>query len=290
MTVLRHSSRRDKLDVSLLNARLSNAVSYDRIAGYFRSSLLEVAGEAIEEVVGKVRVVCNSDLGTRRCRNRQGSAAGDAAVLVCVRTGETGGTGAAGRNRFRRLFDLLASGRLEVRVLPDSVFGLVHGKAGVIRYGEGRATSFLGSVNESLSAWRLNYELMWEDDSAEAVDWVQTEFDALWGHPMAVPLADFIVQDVKRLADRQETAIEDWRRDAQASAASAAVESPVYRQEFGLWAHQKYFVKLAFDAHRRGTARFVLADQVGLGKTVQLALAALLMALTGDKPVLTSRC
>jgi hypothetical protein len=37
---------------------------------------------------------------------------------------------------------------------------------------------------------------------------------------------------------------------------------------------------------RRGTARFVLADQVGLGKTVQLALAALLMALTGDKPVL----
>ena len=62
MTVLRHSSRRDKLDVSLLNARLSNAVSYDRIAGYFRSSLLEVAGEAIEDVVGKVRVVCNSDL------------------------------------------------------------------------------------------------------------------------------------------------------------------------------------------------------------------------------------
>lgn len=45
-------------------------------------------------------------------------------------------------------------------------------------------------------------------------------------------------------------------------------------------------MKLAFDAHRRGTARFVLADQVGLGKTVQLALAALLMALTGDKPVL----
>jgi len=61
MTVLRHSSRRDKLDVSLLNGRLSRAVC-GRIAGYFRSSLLEVAGEAIENVVGKVRVVCNSDL------------------------------------------------------------------------------------------------------------------------------------------------------------------------------------------------------------------------------------
>jgi len=64
------------------------------------------------------------------------------------------------------------------------------------------------------------------------------------------------------------------------------VETPVYRKEFGLWAHQKYFVKKAFDAHRRNGARFILADQVGLGKTVQLALSAMLMALDGDKPVL----
>lgn len=62
MTILRHSSRRGRLDTSLLTARLSSAVSYDRIAGYFLSSLLEVAGEALEKVSGKVRVVCNSDL------------------------------------------------------------------------------------------------------------------------------------------------------------------------------------------------------------------------------------
>ena len=55
----------------------------------------------------------------------------------------------------------------------------------------------------------------------------------------------------------------------------------------GLWEHQKYFVKLAFDAHRGPHgARFVLADQVGLGKTLQLAMAAQLMALVGDRPVL----
>lgn len=62
MTVQRHSSRKEKLDTSLLQARLAGAGSYDRIAGYFRSSLLEVAGEAIEGVTGKTRVVCNSDL------------------------------------------------------------------------------------------------------------------------------------------------------------------------------------------------------------------------------------
>src|SRR5690606_36527841 len=33
-------------------------------------------------------------------------------------------------------------------------------------------------------------------------------------------------------------------------------------------------------------ARFLLADQVGLGKTIQLSVSALLMSLLGDKPIL----
>jgi len=33
-------------------------------------------------------------------------------------------------------------------------------------------------------------------------------------------------------------------------------------------------------------ARYILADQVGLGKTIQLALSAQLMALGGSKPIL----
>ena len=60
--ISRFSSRRQRLDRSFLTARLQGAQSYDRIAGYFSSSLLEVAGEAIDSVSGKVRVVCNSDL------------------------------------------------------------------------------------------------------------------------------------------------------------------------------------------------------------------------------------
>ena len=58
----RHSSRRQPLDSGFLNARLQGASSYDRIAGYFSSSILEVAGEALESVQGGVRVVCNSAL------------------------------------------------------------------------------------------------------------------------------------------------------------------------------------------------------------------------------------
>jgi hypothetical protein len=50
------------------------------------------------------------------------------------------------------------------------------------------------------------------------------------------------------------------------AAAAAAVETPVYRREQGLWPHQKYFARLALERHRLGGARLVLADQVGLGK------------------------
>ncbi len=70
-----------------------------------------------------------------------------------------------------------------MRVLPDSAFGLIHGKAGVVRRADGTATAFLGSVNESASAWKVNYELLWEDDDPETIAWVQEEFDALWNDP-----------------------------------------------------------------------------------------------------------
>ena len=99
-------------------------------------------------------------------------------------------------------------------------------------------------------------------------------------------LAEFVVGDLDRLARREVIReVDRWRDDPHP--ASAVIEAPVYRREVGLWEHQKYFVKLAFDAHRGPHgARFVLADQVGLGKTLQLAMAAQLMALVGERPVL----
>ena len=83
--------------------------------------------------------------------------------------------------------------------------------------------------------------------------------------------------------------INDWKQDPEQDPASGVIETPVYRREYGLWPHQRYFIQLAYDAHKNGGARFILADQVGLGKTVQLALSAMLMALYGSKPILVMR-
>ncbi len=88
-------------------------------------------------------------------------------------------------------------------MIPDAHFGLIHGNAGVITLADAHRTSFLSSVNESLTAWRLNYELLWEDDDPKTVDWVQEEFDALWHSPFAVKLAEAVVKDIGRLAVRR---------------------------------------------------------------------------------------
>lgn len=287
--ISRFSSRRQPLARAYLSERLKGAQTYDRIAGFFSSSLLEVAGEEIDSISGKVRVVCNSDLHPLDVQTAKAARDGlwkswtAAQPESCL--DETAPQ--AGQERFRRLYQLLRSGKLEVRVLPDEAFGLVHGKAGVITLADGTRTSFLGSVNESKTAWRINYELIWEDPSPEAAAWVQEEFDALWSHPLAQPLSEAVVQDIERFSRRQVLrSIDDW--EAKPEPAAAFIEAPVYRKEVGLWEHQKYFVKTAFDAHRgpMKKARFVLADQVGLGKTIQLAMTAQLIALTGEKPIL----
>ena len=283
MTIQRHSSRRRTLGGSFLRPRLEGARNYDRIAGYFSSSVLEIAGEQFEGVQSTVRIVCNSRMARE---DAEVARAAQAAMRREWCESRPEALGDAARPRFRRLYDGLRSGKLAIRVLPNDAFGLIHGKAGVITLADGRRTCYIGSANESASAFQLNYELIWEDDDPEAVEWVQQEFHALWSSPLAVELAEFVVDDLDRLARREEIRdIERWRDDP--DPAAAVIEAPVYRRDAGLWEHQKYFVKLAFDAHQGPHgARFVLADQVGLGKTLQLAMAAQLMALLGDKPVL----
>jgi len=183
----RFSSRRKRLDHAFLADRLRVAKSYKRIAGYFRSSIFELVGEEISNIPD-VRIVCNSELD-----------AADIAISKHVREttlkerwNETPAEVEAllHRDRYRKLHQLLTSGRVHIRVVPkDRVF--VHGKAGVIEGPNGAKTCFLGSINETKSAFAQNYEILWEDTSAEGVKWVEEEFDALWKD--SFPLPDAIV-------------------------------------------------------------------------------------------------
>ncbi|HUZ94749.1 MAG TPA: phospholipase D-like domain-containing anti-phage protein [Edaphobacter sp.] len=277
--IRRFSSRRERLDHAFLSARLKEAQSYKRIAGYFRSSIFELVGEEIA-AVPKVQIVCNSELDAAdvvvskhvretALKERWNEAPSEVEALLH-------------RERYRRLYDLLASGRVEIRVVPkDRVF--VHGKAGVIEGADGSKTCFLGSINETRSAFAQNYEILWEDTSEEGVTWVEEEFEALWKD--AYPLPDAIIEEIKRVADRVEIRFEEATLEELPAAALA--ESPIYRGGEQLQPWQRSFVTM-FLQHREtyGKARLLLADEVGVGKTLSLAASAMISALLDDGPVL----
>ena len=275
----RFSSRRQRLDHAFLSTKLQGARSYKRIAGYFRSSIFELVGEEIASIP-KVQIVCNSELDVAdvavskhvretALKERWNEAPAEVEALLH-------------RDRYRRLHELLTSGRVEIRVVPkDRVF--IHGKAGVIEAADGSKTCFLGSINETKSAFAQNYEILWEDPSPDGVAWVEEEFEALWKD--AYPLPDAIVEEIKRIADRVEIRFEDAKTEELPAAALA--ESPIYRGGEQLQPWQRSFVTM-FLQHREtyGKARLLLADEVGVGKTLSLGASAMLSALLDDGPVL----
>ena len=184
--IRRYSSRRASLHKSFLQLRLQGATRYDRIAGYFQSSLLELANRELA-AISQVRIVCNTDINPddlRTVRMATGVRRNELEEEL-LRMVWNGGQfphmvdvhGAPAQRRFQLLYEMLVSsgknGRLfEIRVIPDAEFGFVHGKGGVIS-GPTGTTSFVGSANDSANAWTRNYELVWEDESPESVAWMQ---------------------------------------------------------------------------------------------------------------------
>src|SRR4029450_6266641 len=99
------------------------------------------------------------------------------------------------------------------------------------------------------------------------------------------PLPDAIVDEIKRVADRVEIHFQDIKPDL--LPAAALVESPIYRGGEQLQPWQRAFVTM-FLKHREiyGKTRLLLADEVGLGKTLPPAASAMLAVLLDDGPVL----
>ena len=279
-TLDRFSSRLGRLSSVYLKDKLNGASEYRRIAGYFRSSIFELVNEELAGIE-KVRIVCNSDLDPQDIN----AAKQAREQLLTERWNEVDDTVESflRRPRYRRLYEILKAGNVEVRVVARTDAPFLHGKAGVIRRPDGSASAFMGSLNETREGWSQNYELVWEDSSADGVAWVEEEFEYLWAK--GKPLPDAIVEESGRSAKRAEIKLADLKPGEVAPA--ALVESSLYRRGEQLMPWQRAFVGI-FLQHREtyGNVRLLLADEVGVGKTLSLAGSALVSALLGDGPTL----
>ena len=276
----RFSSRSGRLSHVFLKDRLRGARTYRRIAGYFRSSIFELVNEEIEGI-DLIEIVCNSDLDPRDITASR--LAREAALKEKWNEGFDQIDSMMYRPRYKRLYELLKSGKVKVQVVSAKDAPFLHGKAGIIEGRDGAKTSFIGSLNETREGWQEHYEIVWEDRSPEGIAWVEDEFRYLWRR--SVPLPDAIVEEIGRLSRKIEVELKDLQPAD--IAAGALVEAPLYRRGEELKPWQRAFVGL-FLEHREsyGAARFVLADEVGVGKTLSMATAAMVGSLLGDGPAL----
>jgi superfamily II DNA or RNA helicase len=276
----RFSSRSGRLSHVFLKDRLKGARIYRRIAGYFRSSIFELVDEEIEGI-DLIEIVCNSDLDPRDITASR--LAREAALKEKWNEGFDQIDSMMYRPRYKRLYELLKSGKVKVQVVSAKDAPFLHGKAGIIEGRDGAKTSFIGSLNETREGWQEHYEIVWEDRSPEGVAWVEDEFRYLWKR--SVPLPDAIVEEIGRLSRKIEVELKDLQPAD--IAAGALVEAPLYRRGEELKPWQRAFVGL-FLEHREsyGVARLVLADEVGVGKTLSMATAAMVGCLLDDGPAL----
>ena len=194
------------------------------------------------------------------------------------------------RERYRRLHDLLASGRMKVRVVPRDDRQRLRARQGGRHRARRRAGLFLRRQRERLGHRlppRLRNPLGRRRPGRRRTGCARSS--SISGGK-GVDLPDAVVKHVAAMANRDRVSLDrGGARGADGSVPIDAVlaERPIYKGGQILRSWQKRFVQTCVEDWRlHGKARYLLADDVGLGKTLSMAAAALVLSMLDDKPVL----
>lgn len=133
--------------------------SYDRAVGYFRSTLYALVGVALTDFAkrnGRIRLVCSPHLYTEDLDAlHQGEAARDNDANTALRASlQAVLDDPLDQPVARLLATLVALGVMELRLaFRPGAQGIFHDKIGIFTDSVGSRVSFLGSANETFSAW-----------------------------------------------------------------------------------------------------------------------------------------
>ena len=290
---------------------LSCALRYDRATGYFGAEALLAASKGVEQLVtnnGTMRLVCGCTLESGEIAAIQkGESLRETVEAHYLRNPFQADRGAV-RDALELLAWMVAKGILEIRLAvarhPDSgellgENGLFHAKYGIIRDRSGDRIGFSGSINETLAGWTRNWDsflLMTSWNNRAHVESMEATFQDLWenrektaivmelGEALKARLLDFAPQKDALPARLQ-------KPDTPVAPASPKVseeyekvwrfirESPAQSPEGDMvgaatsavtpWPYQIRAFRRMYD---HWPPRLLIADEVGLGKTIQAGL------------------
>lgn len=228
---------------------------------------------------------------------------------------------AIAEHRLAALAWLVREGRLEIKVgvptdrlgkplSPDQAQAYFHAKQGVLTDAEGDSLAFSGSVNESAAAWRYNFEQFQVYRSWEESNWksygedIVRRFAAYWGGVVdegwaIIELPEAAKADLIKRAPPESDAPpsgpdpaeqpenKDERLERDRALLGFVREAPRIRGGTGVgyatagvepFPHQIAIARRAVETYPRG---YLLADEVGLGKTIEAGLILRELLLTG---------
>jgi superfamily II DNA or RNA helicase len=225
------------------------------------------------------------------------------------------------RRRLEALAWMVATGALQMKVVlrrgPDGLpmaeegdEAYYHPKKGLFTDAAGDRVGFSGSINESINAWRRHFEEFhvfrsWEPGERPHLSQVEAYFSRVWENEdpdwISIPVPEAVREGLLRFcpdeaperdpleapgppspppsAPPEEDAIVAWfLRDvpylldvgSRVGRATAAIDP---------WPHQ---LRVASGVVERFPERFLLADEVGLGKTIEAGLILRDLLVTGE--------
>ncbi len=282
---------------------LSRATRYDRSVGFFRSSSLAAAARGVARFIhhgGTMRLLCGAEL-TEEDRDALLGAREVPDSLAKRLAAELVADDELARRRLEVLAFLARERRLEVRIaLADTGDGCFHEKIGVLWDSSGDGVAFQGSANESAAAWQHNFEAFsvfcsWDSSAGHFAAWA-TKFDAHWAGAVpgyrVVALPEAVSQALVSLAPSEAPPSRDPEEPAPAEndplvarylavaprliGAEALAEATSAVTAFP---HQHQVVARLADGYPRS---WLVADEVGLGKTISAGLALRRLVLSGQ--------
>ena len=296
---------------------LERSVRYERIAGFFSSAALSVAAQGIASMIargGRMRLLAGAQLSQNDVDAiLRGIELGDVLSRKFRRllTDPTALADHLVRRRLEVLAWLAANDRLDIRIVveadpqtrvPMASDGYFHAKIGILRDEAGDGVAFTGSINETATAWRNNYETFdvytsWGD--AKFFNPQVERFERLWEDAEAgwrtVDLPEAVRGDLIALAPVAQPSPVDPALDAEAADADNAnwiaqfVRDAPYLVGNGQYVgvetagvepfpHQR---AVAYDILSRFPCNHLLADEVGLGKTIEAGLILRSLLISG---------
>jgi hypothetical protein len=299
---------------------LGEAVAYDRMTGYFRSSSLVVAAAGVSRFIahgGRMRLIAGAELTEEDQQALNGGEPLSAVLARRLLADSLVGIDIVSDHRLEVLAYLVKHQRLQVRIgVPTDQLGrplrrdqttrYFHSKYGVLTDTDGNRVAFIGSDNESELGWRGNHESFTVAKSwlpevwAEQGAGIAETFEAHWlGNPdrgwAVVELPEAVqerlvarakpspppARDPAEAPERRDGGHDEVRLQFVEAAPRIGGGSGVGFVTAGVhpWPHQLAIARKAVATYPRS---YLLADEVGLGKTIEAGLILRELLVSGN--------